>query len=112
MLPRIVLILLQIACAWTLMPKIMSYIPIGGDIRNFVIAIVFAVVVWVVGLIGAEVLKDTARPSGKTLTASLIVALIGAALFFVPGLMQAIPYKFNDLYVPLAGAILGYVFVK
>ena len=112
MLPRIVLILLQIACAWTLTPHIIRYIPVGGDLKIFVIAIIFAIIVWLAGLVGAEVLKDTARPSGRTLTAALVVALIGAALFHVPGLMQAIPYKFDDLYVPLAGAILGYMFVK
>lgn len=112
MLPRIVLILLQIACAWTLMPKIMNYIPVAGDIRIFVIAIIFAVIVWLVGLLGAEILKDTARPSGKTLAAALVLALLGAALFYVPGLVQAIPYKINELYVSLGGAILGYMFVK
>lgn len=112
MLPRIVLILVQVACAWILTPKIMSYIPVAGDIRIFVIAIIFAIIVWLVGLLGAEVLKDTARPSGRTLTAALVVALIGAALFYIPGLVEAIPYKFNDLYVPLAGAILGYMLVK
>ena len=112
MLPRIVLILLQIAASWFIAPQIVRYIPIGGALNIFVYAVVFAIIVWIVGLIGAEILKDTPRPSPSTLTAALVVALIGAGLIFIPGLVQAVPFKFNSLYLPLGGAVLGYLFVK
>ena len=112
MLPRIVLILLQVAASWFIAPQIIRYIPIGGDLRLFVYAVIFAILVWVVGLVSAEILKDTARPSPSTLTAALVCALACAGLTLIPGLVQAIPFKFNILYFPLAGAILGYLFVK
>jgi hypothetical protein len=73
---------------------------------------VFAVLVWVVGLVLSQVLRETGMPSSSTLVASLIVALIGAALVtwlpvFLPdvrGPMRNLP----DLAYPLIGALIGY----
>ncbi len=109
MLTRIILIALQIVTALLAAPYIVRYIPIDGDPRLFVYAVVFAVLIWLVGLVGAEVLKGIDRPSSATLTVSLVCAAIGAALIFIPGLLQAIPFKIKSLYLPLAGALLGYL---
>jgi hypothetical protein len=112
MLSRLVLLALQLIVAWFAAPVIIRYIPGLGRLQIFVLAAVLAVLVWLVGLIGAQVLRDTGVPSSGTLVAALVLALIGAALItWLPGLvpelarpMRQIP---TDAY-PLIGAVLGY----
>jgi uncharacterized membrane protein len=108
MLGRLVLILLQISIAWYVAPQIMRHIPVKGDPGLLVMGAVFALVAYLVGLLGAEILKDVARPSGAALTWALIGGLIGAALLLVPQIWQAIPFKFDRLFLPLACSVLGY----
>ena len=73
-------------------------------------AAIFAVIVWLVGLIASHILKDVRQPSSSSLALALILALAGAAVIvFAPTLLNAIPLKFPALYVPLAGALLGYL---
>ncbi len=112
MLSRLILLAVQLIVAWFAAPLIVRYIPGLGRLQLFVFAVVFAVLVWVVGLVLSQVLRETGMPSSSTLVASLILALIGAALVtwlpvFVPDVratMRAIP----DLAYPLIGAVLGY----
>ncbi|MCB1547909.1 MAG: hypothetical protein KDJ41_08785 [Hyphomicrobiaceae bacterium] len=113
MLGRLVLILLQLVAGWFLAPMIARHVPIGGDPKIFVMAVLFAIIVWIVGLIGAEVLKDVGRPSSTALAWALVLSLIGAALIvFLPSLIAQIPLKFDRLLVPLVGAVLGYTFKR
>ncbi|MGD9784534.1 MAG: hypothetical protein AB7E80_02150 [Hyphomicrobiaceae bacterium] len=109
MIGYLVLVILQFIAAWFGAPMLLRYIPVQGDPRTFVHAAMFAVIVWVIGLIGSFALKDVRMPSAGTLASALIGALIGAALMFVPQLIAAIPLKFPPLYLPLFGAILGYL---
>ncbi|MBX9925340.1 MAG: hypothetical protein K2Y05_03190 [Hyphomicrobiaceae bacterium] len=109
MLGLIILIALQFALAFLGAPQIMKFLPVPGDLRIFAMAVVYGVIVWIVALVGAFALKDVNVPSGKTLGAVLIGALIGAGLTLVPGLMAASPVKFDKSYLPLIGAIVGYV---
>ena len=112
MLSRLILLLLQLVIAWVGAPYIVRYIPGLGKFQLFVYAAVFAVLVWLVGLVLSQVLRETGQPSSATLVTSLVVALIGAALVtwlpvLVPDLrasMRAIP----DLAYPLIGALIGY----
>src|SRR5262249_46085213 len=112
MLTRLILLLLQAIVAWVAAPPIVRYIPGLGGLQLFVYAAVFAVLVWVVGLVLSQVLRGEGTPSSATLVAALILGLIGAALVtwlpaFVPdvrGAMHTIP----DLAYPLIGALLGY----
>ena len=116
-----VLLVLQITIAWFTGPIVVRYIPGLGRFQLLVYATVFAVLVWVVGLVLSQVLRAWGlsqvlrvwgMPSSSTLVASLIVALIGAAVVtwlpvFLPGVragMRAIP----DLAYPLIGAVIGY----
>jgi hypothetical protein len=108
MLGRLVLVLLQISIAWYLAPHIAHKIPVKGDPALFVLAALFALISYFVGLLGAEVLKEVGRPSAGALTWSLVAALIGAGLLLVPQIWQAVPLKFDRLFIPLAGAVLGY----
>jgi hypothetical protein len=112
MLSRLILLVLQAIIAWFLAPPIVRYIPGLGGLQLFVYAVVFAVLVWVVGLVLSQVLREIGMPSSATLVGALILALVGAALVtwlpaFVPDVrsaMRTIP----DLAYPLIGALLGY----
>ncbi len=109
MIGYLVLVALQIAAAWFGAPSVLKFIPLSGDPRTFIHAAVFAVIVWIVGVLGSLVLKDVRMPTTSTLATALILALIGAGLLFIPQVMAAIPFRFDRMALPLAGAILGYM---
>jgi uncharacterized membrane protein YeaQ/YmgE (transglycosylase-associated protein family) len=112
MLSRLVLLVLQLVIAWFAGPEIVRYIPSFGALQLFVYGAVFAVLVWMVGLILSQVLRETGTPSSSTLVASLIVALIGAALItWLPGLIPDLARSLRQIPTiayPLIGAVLGY----
>ena len=112
MLARLVLLALQLAVAWFAGPEIVRYIPRLGGLQLFVYALVFAVLVWIVGLILAQVLRDTPTPSSTSLVTSVLVALIGAALIlWLPGIFPDLGRPMGQLPAlayPLIGAVLGY----
>ena len=110
MLSYIILIAIQFAVAFLGAPQVLGYIPVSGDMRTFAHAAVFAVLVWLVGLLASFVLKDVRQPGTGSLLLALVFALFGAAIIiFSPQALNAIPLKFPQLYVPLFGAILGYL---
>lgn len=109
MIGYLVLVAVQFAAAFVGAPLVLRYIPVSGDPQTFVHAAIYAVIVWIVGLVGCFVLKEVRMPTTHTLASALFGAMVGAALMFVPQLIAAIPFKFPPLYLPLAGAILGYL---
>ena len=111
MLGRLILFLIQLALGWFLGPLIVAKIPSLGALNILVYAVVFAVLVWLIGFLGAIVLKDVAQPSPSTLTVALVGALIGAGLTMVPDVMKAIAGVVKGVPAnayPLIGAVLGY----
>lgn len=108
MLSYLILIALQIAGAWFGAPPILQHIPVSGDPRTFVHAAIFAVIVWIIGILGSLVLKDVRQPGTSSLGLALVLALIGAVVV-VTGLVGKIPLHFAPMFLPLAGAILGYL---
>jgi len=112
MLSRLILLAIQLIVAWFGAPYIVRYIPGLGGLQLFVYAVVFAVLVWLVGLVLSQVLRETGMPSSATLVTCMVVALIGAALItwlpvVIPDVartMRQIP----NLAYPLIGAVLGY----
>ena len=110
MLSYLILIAVQFMTAFLGAPQVLAHIPVSGDARTFVHAAIYAIIVWLVGLIASQVLKDVRQPSSSSLALAVVLALAGAAIIvFAPTLLNAIPLKFPALYVPLAGAILGYL---
>ena len=88
----------------------MRYIQIGGMFRLFIFAVVAAIVVFLVGIIAAQVLREVGQPSSHTLSWAVVLALIAAALWtwgpqFVP---QSLAPGAAE-YAVLAGAIIGYI---
>lgn len=112
MLGYLVLVILQIIAAWFGMPKAMSYVPsnLGSLATAAIEAAIYALIVWIIGVLFSFVLKDVRMPGTPTLAASLVGALIGAAIVvFLPALGLGIPRAINPQFIPLAGAILGYL---
>lgn len=117
MLPKLVLILLQGLVGWTFAPQARALIPVNvGAFNILLVAVIVAILVWLVGHIGALVLKDTPPPSSATLTACLILAMIFAGLTMIPQVMTLVNgtlrFGLPTLAFPLIGAILGYLVKK
>ncbi len=111
MLGRLILILLQLAIGWFLTPMVLRYVPVGGDVAFFVQGVAAAIIIWLVGVIGAQVLKDVGTPSGATLAWALIGGLVGAAIV-VFKINAMIPISAPPLLWPLGLAVLGYALKK
>jgi hypothetical protein len=77
-----------------------------------VYAAVFAVLVWVVGLVLSQVLRDVGLPSSATLVASLVLGLIAAAIYlWLPVVVpdaESVMANLQERAYPLIGALLGY----
>ncbi len=110
MLGRLVLLLLQLAGGYYSANIAMGYIKIGGDFSLFVFAVVASVIVFLIGVIGAQVIKDVSMPSSATLSSTLVLALIFALIWtFVPPLVPDIPFgKVPERWAVIIGAVLGY----
>ena len=72
MLSRLILLGLQLIAAWFAAPFIVRYIPGLGRMQLFMFAVVFAVVVWIVGLVLSQVLREAGMPTSSTLVSALI----------------------------------------
>ena len=121
MLPRIVLLLVQIAAAWFVGNWIKEIIssPLGRLYDPLVYAVIYAVIVMVVGFAGSLVLKGLRVPGATTFVVSLVMALILAALTLpflssVYGPIQdAVPFlRNNGRLLPLVGAVVGYLIIR
>jgi hypothetical protein len=115
MLPRIVLLLVQIAAAWFLAGPIKSALPtlLGRPYDIFVDALIFAAIIMVVGFAGSLVLKGVRIPTVATFVASLVLACILAGITLFNELSgpinTALPLlRANPTLYPLIGAIVGY----
>lgn len=115
MLARLILLLVQLGVGWFGAPPILRYLPkFGASVDIFVFAVVVALLVTLVGFVGSLVLQGVGTPTTGTLTASLIFALIFAALTFMEPVTAFVanltPGIRREVY-PLVGAVLGY-FIK
>lgn len=113
MLGRLVLLLLQVVAAWGIGPIVRGYVPVGGNLDLFIYAGIFAVIVYVTGIIASLFVKNVGMPSPATLTASVVLALVGAAFAtWGADLVPQLPSTtISNRGIVLAGAILGY-FIK
>lgn len=116
MLPRLVLLVVQLAAAWFLADSVRSILSpiVGRQYDIFLYAVIYAAIIMVVGFAGSLVLKNVRVPTVGTFLVSLLFALILAgAIFFdqirTP-LEAAIPLlRGNAKVYPLVGAMLGYI---
>jgi len=119
MLPHLILIVLQLLGAYFIAPVIKGYIPTVGryggyDLDIFIWAILFAVIVFVIGFVGSIVLKGVRTPGAGALTLALVLALLIAALTLVPQVTRVVAdagVRTGMQWWPLVGAMVGY-FIK
>jgi uncharacterized membrane protein YeaQ/YmgE (transglycosylase-associated protein family) len=111
MLSRLLLILLQIVAGWYGANFVMPYVSIG-EFQLFLFAVVAAIIVWVLGLLGSQVLRDIGQPGGGTLATTVVFALVGAALATWGPQMFPPLGATQPEYLALAGAIIGYIIKK
>ena len=112
MLSRLVLLAAQLLGGWFAAQALLDALPRFGALGIFFYAVLAGVVVWLIGLTLAQILRDTPSPSSATLTAAVVLALLGALLV---SLRPALPLELrsamrglaDDLY-PLLGAVVGY----
>jgi hypothetical protein len=116
MLPRIVLLLIQVAAAWFLADPIKSALPtiLGRQYDIFVYALLYAAIVMIVGFIGALILKGLRVPTLSTFVASLVLAAVFAAVTLISAinapLQEAVPIlRSSPKLYPLIGAVVGYM---
>lgn len=107
MLGRLVLILLQLAGGWYGGILLLKYVPLSGALRVVAFVIIAAILVWLIGVVGAEILKNVERPSTAALATAVIVAAIAAALPLIP-VVSTYLTGINTLYLPVVGAMIGY----
>jgi uncharacterized membrane protein YqgA involved in biofilm formation len=113
-LPKIILTLLQLHVAVTYAPSLRGLIPANLGVLNiFLLAVIVAVVVWLVGHIGALVLKETPPPTNATLAWCLVLAAVFAGLTLIPQVTQALASSVRQsiplTVYPAIGAVLGYL---
>jgi hypothetical protein len=116
MIPRIVLFALQIAAGWFIVPILRKSLPgvVPPAYELFLLALLYAVVIIVVGFVGALVMKGVPVPSAGTFVVMLILAGALAALaLYVPQFTQAVEgvapiLRANRFVYPFVGALLGY----
>ena len=91
MLSRLILLGLQLIAAWFARTVHRPLYPgPRAGCSSSCLAVVFAVVVWIVGLVlSPSAARQAGMPTSSTLVSALIVALIGAAL--VTGLPVFVP---------------------
>lgn len=116
MLPRIVLLLIQIAAAWFLADQARNVVTpiVGRQYDIFVYAAIYAVIIMVVGFAGSLVLKNVRVPTAGTFIASLILAMLFAGATLIDQirlpLEAALPLlRGNAKIYPFIGALLGFV---
>ncbi len=119
MLPRLVLLIIQIAAAWFLAEPIKSLLPqfLGRQYDIFIYALLYAAIIMVVGFAGALVLKNVRVPTLATFVFSLVLACLLAGLtLFDPvrtAIDAAVPLlRANHKVYALAGALIGYLFKR
>lgn len=118
MLPHLILFIVQILGAWWIVPRIESYIPdpprFGGyDVNIFIWAVLFAVVVFVIGFAGSVVLKGVRTPGSGTLSLAVFLALLAGALTLVKPVVDIATNAGlsagTRFWWPLIGAMIGYI---
>jgi hypothetical protein len=106
-------LLLQLAAGLLLAPVVVAAVPLGRA-YHVVYAVLLGVLVWLAGLLVAQVLKAP-TPGVRTLVAAIIGGVIGVSVVllptFVPSTENVIHLVSEPIYL-LVGALLGYWAVR
>ena len=111
MLGRLMLILVQLVVGWYAALEIVKALPNFGNLDIFILAGVFALLVWAIGLLAAAVMKDVSQPGPPALMFAFAAAVVCSALTIFPDAQQAVRSVVGELdarVYPLVGAVIGY----
>jgi len=111
MLGRLLLILVQLVLGWYAALEIGKLLPHLGSLNIFMMAAVFTVVIWAIGVLAGAVLKDVSQPSPATLLFAFSAAVLFAMIAVFPETQRAVQSVIGDLdprVYPLVGAVIGY----
>ncbi len=115
MLGTIVLIGLQFGGSFWLSNKVMELVGISGLLRLGFLVVVVSLLVWVIGVIASEFIKDVPKPSPNVLMSCMFVSGLITAVAIIP-LFADYVEKIQEAFLsgiplhryPLIGAIVGY----
>ncbi len=106
----VVQLLVGLSIASYAVMHLQNYIPLQGPVDLFMLAVVYAAVVWIIGLIGFWILHDVGQPTLSSFASALIFACALASLTLFPDAVMAlnrvIPIPLT--VYPLIGAVVGY----
>jgi hypothetical protein len=111
MLGRLLLILVQLVLGWYAALELGKFLPHVGNLNIFLMAGIFTIVVWAIGMLAAAVLKDLSQPSSSTLLFAFAVAVLFAVVAVFPETHRAVQSVVGDVdarLYPLVGAVVGY----
>lgn len=111
MLGRLMLILVQCVVGWYAALEIVKGLPKLGNLDIFVLAGIFAILVWAIGLLAAAVMKDVSRPGPPALLFAFAAAVLFSALTVFPDAQRAVASVIGNIdarIYPLVGAVIGY----
>jgi len=111
MLGRLLLIIVQLVVGWYAGLELLKYLPNVGDLNLFLIAGLFAFLVWAIGLLAAAVLKDVSQPGPSSLLFAFAAAMLFAVLTLFPEVTTAVASVARGIefrMYPLVGAVIGY----
>ncbi|MEM7618958.1 MAG: hypothetical protein AAF228_00665 [Pseudomonadota bacterium] len=82
-------------------------------------AVFVSIIIWSIGVLGAEILQGVTKPTKNTLVSALFVSAIVIALIKIPLFQQYIdPFRNEfvpglfDIHLITAGSVLGYYLTK
>lgn len=110
MLGRLILVLVQLIVGWYASHALMTLVKFN-DFRLYIFAVIAAVVVFLIGVLGSLILRGVGQPGSATLSMSLIFALVAALLWsFGPELVGSLPWgKVKPTAAVMVAAVLGYL---
>lgn len=110
MLGRLILVLAQLIVGWYASHALMTLIKIG-NFKLYIFAVIAAIVVFLIGVLGSLILRGVGQPGSATLTMTLIFALIAAALWsFGPSMLGSLPWSsVKPQAAVMVAAVLGYL---
>ncbi len=112
MISRLALIAVQLVVGWFVGRQVMQFLPDLDQLNVFLAALVFAAIVWVVGIFAGIVLKDVASPSPQTLIFSIATGVIFTVITLVPdaerAIVSVVGQDVPQLFYPLIGSVVGY----
>jgi hypothetical protein len=104
-------VLIHLVVGWFAGNAILKWLGLSGLLELAALVAILGLLMWICGLVGAEVLQGVSRPSHRALLWSIVGAGVGVALWKYAGSIPVLKdlIKGYDLkYLPVICAAIGY----